>query len=369
MPNPETAVIELVLTGTSYSNTIGRQAPVTISSRGVTQLLARKRLLIDELGIRAEPATACCSTDTQICSIRPDGKFAAGLVTKIAWKQARQQQPQVEQISSRRVERQIARRLDEQTLNRIATSNTNLERKLRVPLKRRNIYPRRLQFATVRDRLRFTALQGRTVQLAAPSTLPPEPAQQLAVQVHESMLLNTAVNAIGGMTITDERAQELVKEVTGDVPEELKIKQDEDPWSITFDLMQPLRVEFEDDEVKIAIRGRKFVRGDQVVRQTTQIAASYRIQIQAGRARLVRQGEIEVTYPDKGEGERLSLTELRNKTFLINKFEGLFKPQLDGEGINLSDRWAKLKDLSLEFARAEAGWLSLGWSDSAASGS
>jgi hypothetical protein len=133
--------------------------------------------------------------------------------------------------------------------------------------------------------------------------------------------------------------------------------------------MQPLRVEFEDDEVKIAIRGRKFVRGDQVVRQTTQIAASYRIQIQAGRARLVRQGEIEVTYPDKGEGERLSLTELRNKTFLINKFEGLFKPQLDGEGINLSDRWAKLKDLSLEFARAEAGWLSLGWSDSAASGS
>jgi len=162
------------------------------------------------------------------------------------------------------------------------------------------------------------------------------------------------------MTVTDERAQELVKEATGEVPEELKIKQDEDPWSITFDLQQPLVVTFADQQIRIAIRGRRFVRGDQVNRQTTQIAATYLIKIEEGRARLIRQGEIDVTYPEK-EGERLSLTELRNKTFIINKFEGLFKPELGGDEVKVPERWQKLKDLVLVHASADQGWLSLGW--------
>ncbi len=196
--------------------------------------------------------------------------------------------------------------------------------------------------------------------MAAPSS-PPEVAEhQLVAQVHETTLLNTAVNAIGGLTVTDERAQQLVKEVTGEVPEELQLKQDEDPWAITFDLQRPLRIEFNKDQVVVALRARRFLRGDQELRQTTQIAATYQLGIQNGRARLTRVGDIEVTYPDK-DSERLSLTELRNKTFITNKFEGLFKKELGGEGIQLSDRWEKLRDLSLSYISTREGWLTMGW--------
>ena len=173
-------------------------------------------------------------------------------------------------------------------------------------------------------------------------------------------MLNTAVNAIGGMTVTDERAQELVKEITAEVPEELRIKQDEDPWAITLDLQRPLRIEFDDDKVVIAIRARRFLRGEQEVRKMTQIAATYQLSINNGRAQLRRVGGVEVTYPDK-EGDRLSLTELRNKTFMTNKFEGLFKQELGGEGIQLTDRWAKLREMSMKHISADDGWLTLGW--------
>ena len=174
------------------------------------------------------------------------------------------------------------------------------------------------------------------------------------------MVLNTALNAIGGLTVSDERAQQMVKDMTGEVPEQLQIKQDEDPWSITFDVQQPLSIEFDDDRVVIAIRGRRFARGDQEVRQLTQIAATYRVNIRDGRALLTRDGDVEVTYPGKTE-DRLSLTELRNKTFLTSKFEGVFKPELSGKGIQLADRWKNLGEMSLQHLSAQDGWLTMGW--------
>ncbi|MCA9168342.1 MAG: hypothetical protein KDB23_11760, partial [Planctomycetales bacterium] len=316
--------------------------------------------IIDPLGIRSEPACATCTTNSVIDSISAGDRIGSRMIERIAWKKAGQQKGQVEQISSRRAEQRIAQRMDEQSNERIGTTNYRWETELREPMRKRGNYPRAVSIWSSPDRLHLTAVQGQNSQLAAPTAPPAAPTDNLSVQVHQSLIANTAVNTIGGMTITDERAQELVMELTGDVPEELKIKQDEDPWSITFDLQQPVAVSFNDNQVRIAIRGRKFVRGNQVVRQTTQIAANYQLQIADGRVQLVRQGDIDVSYPDK-DGDRLSLTELRNKTFLTNKFEGLFKKELTGEGLKLPDQWANLKDLALGYAAADNGWLSLGW--------
>jgi hypothetical protein len=361
VPDSDSALIQLTLSGTTYSDTIGRQKPVTIYSRAVTQVLAQKLLVLDEVGVRAQPACAQCTTDSQICSIRPDGHFAEHLVQKIAWKKARQQQPQVERISSLRAADRIEAQMDQQVLQRIADSNTQLRQEVRKPLERRNLYPNRLHFWTTAHRLRMAAVQAARTQLASATAPPAMPEHDLTMQLHESLVLNSAANGLGGITITDERAQKLVEEATGSVPEGLQIKQDEDPWSITFDIAQPIRVEFQDDLVTIAIRGRRFVRGEQTVRQITQIAARYAVEIHNGRIRLVRQGEIDVTYPEKAADERLSLTELRNKTFLINKFDGLFKPELDAEGAKLPENWSRLKEMQLVYANSSQGWLSLGW--------
>ncbi len=89
VPCDEMAIVELQLSGVANSQTVGHQSPVRIYSHGVTQVFARKRLLIDRLGVRGEPAIAHCSTDNRISSIRSESAFASNLITKMAWKRAR----------------------------------------------------------------------------------------------------------------------------------------------------------------------------------------------------------------------------------------------------------------------------------------
>ena len=250
--------------------------------------------------------------------------------------------------------------MDEQAADLIAKSNQRLNTDLRQPLRRRNIYPRWVRLWTTKNRLNLRALQGQQVQLSASNVPPQTPEHSVVVQVHESLFLNSAVNAVGGFLMTDERAQDLVKEVTGEVPDELLINEDDDPWSITFDRLQPMKITFDDGRVTIAIRGRRFTRGDQVVRKNMQVAATYKLTSENGKARLVRDGDINVTYPGK-EGQRLSLLELRNKTFMTKKFEGLFKSQIDGEGLKLPERLRELEDLKLDYVSSADGWLTLGW--------
>jgi hypothetical protein len=360
IPCDETALIEIVMNGTTTSDTVGYRPPVKIYSDGVTQVFACKRLFIDDIGVRADPAYASCSTNTRIKCIGTSKRLGSQMIQRIAWKRAHAQKPQAERIAERLAERRVARQIDQQALDVIASGNGRLESKVRRPLRRRNLYPRRLRLWTTKQRLYLNALQGRRVQLAAATTPPDSPESGMVVQAHESFFQNTALTAIGGVLITDVRAQELVKEVTGEVPEQLQIKPDEDPWSITFDHIQPLTLGFDRDQVTISLRGRQFTRGGQVLRQVIQIAATYRIETVGGRVRLTRQGDIDVSYPGR-ENERLSLQDLGNKTFMAGKFEGLFKPEISGEGLELPERWQRLGDLSLDFVAAQDGWLSLGW--------
>lgn len=361
LPREDRAAIEVTLVGQSNTSTVGRQRPVRIFSRGVTQVLGRKRLFVDEAGVFGQPATAQCSTDNEIYSIRTDGQFASRLIQRVAWNQAAEQQGRAEQIAARRAEARVRRMMDTRGDETIHTSNSRLEKEVRHPLQRRNIFPRWVRFWSTDKRLYMRAWQGRRIQLAAASRPPAMPDHAVNIQVHESMVFNTAVNAMGGFLMTDVRARDLVKELTGEVPEELEIRQDEDPWSITFDRNQPLTVRFQDNQVVIAIRGRRFTGGGQEVTSVMQIAATYSIQASDGRVKLVRQGELDVTYPDKREGDRLSIAELTNKTFMTGKFEGLFKEEILGEGLDLPQRWKNLEDLRLEFTATDKGWLSLGW--------
>ena len=141
---------------------------------------------------------------------------------------------------------------------------------------------------------------------------PAVPPESLQIQVHETMVANTAISALGGLRVTDRRAASLVEELTGSVPDEFTVEED-DHWSITFDLNQPLRVLFDDNQVTIACQLRQLARGQQAVDRLTRIAATYAVAIQNDRILLTRVGDVSVTYPDIPEEQRLSVTELRDK--------------------------------------------------------
>src|SRR5690606_18078141 len=103
---------------------------------------------------------------------------------------------------------------------------------------------------------------------------------------------NAAEVILAGRTLTDERLAELVKETTGEVPEEPQITEDKDPWSITFSQDRPFSVIFDGQTVTMAIHARQFTRGDRVVGKPLLISARYKAEQQGLGARLVRDGEV-----------------------------------------------------------------------------
>ena len=363
VPHSEVAMIAIRMTGHTQTHTIGRQDPVAIFSRGVTSIDAHKLLLLEPDVIRTLAAEARCEADNQIYRIQSNRRFGAKLIEKIAWKRAAQQLPSAEREGAARAELRVERRFDEQVAGLVAKGNDTLQSKLRAPLERRGLIPHSARFSSTDSHLFAQATQAGAAQLGAMSPPPAiEVADDAVLQLHESMVNNTAELAFAGLTLTDRRAAELVEEMTGEVPEALQISDEKSPWSISFDWTQPLTVEFQaGNKLRLAIRGRKFTNGNSVLNKSMEIAADYDMQLSSTGIRLIRNGELSVTFPDRRDDTNLTVRDLGFQTLMREKFSSLFKPVIEGEGVELPERWRSRQNLRLHSLNSADGWLTLGW--------
>jgi hypothetical protein len=348
------AAMDILLNGSTVSDSVGYNGPVRIFSRGFTSVAAKKRLLLDDLGVSDRPASARCSTRTRIGNVE-----AGRLVKRIAMKRIQQTQPEAEAIASRRAAGRIAASVDNRSDDLLGDANAAFRDKFRLPLIRRGGFPQRLDFQTTDDALLVTMLQANRDQLAA-ATPPPALTGKfdLAVRMHESLVGNLSQAVLGGVTLTDESLAEMIQELTGKVPEELAVTQDSDPWSITFTSELPIQARFADQTVKILIRGKRFGRGDQEVRKLLEISATYAIERLPDRAKLVRQGDVQIEFVGR---QKLGASDIAMKSFMKTKFDGLFKPEIVSEGLALPERWQGMGKLQLQQLDCDQAWVALGW--------
>jgi hypothetical protein len=166
--------------------------------------------------------------------------------------------------------------------------------------------------------------------------------------------------ALGGYRLTDERLAEVWENLTGEVPEELQISEEKEPWSITFADHQPVAAMFGESTVRFAVRGRAFSRGDTELREPIEISAVYSLERTPTGAKLTRQDEVAVDYL-RSTG-RLNVRQVTFKTFLRRKFSAIFKESFVRDGLQLG---GSLEDRGkLQLARLESGkgWIALAWS-------
>lgn len=355
IPSQQNALVELIMNGHASSRNIGYNGPATICSIGSTTLCATKRVVINDQGLASYPAVAVASTDTTITDIQARRR----LVERIAWKRAYRSESEAEAIASRRAEARLQRRFDAQSAEALAEAQDNFYNRFRLPMRRRDIDPQ-LHFSSTHSDVALTALQMGRNRLGAPTPPPPPgPLHDLNVRVHESMVGNAAEVILAGRTLTDERLAELVKETTGEVPEELQITEDKDPWSITFSQDRPFSVIFDGQTVTMAIHARQFTRGDRVVGKPLLISARYKAEQQGLGARLVRDGEVVVEYVN--QRGRQSVQEVAYRAFMRRKFEALFKEEIVSEGLKPKGRLASVGTLALQRLEIDNGWMALSW--------
>ncbi len=350
------AHLRVRLTGAIHSTNVGFNRGVRIDSRGETQVLGTKSVRIDASGITAEGAQVQCSTHSTIDAIRA----RSCLIEKIAWKRAGRSKGSAERIGSQHAEQRVAEGMDERANEQLAPARRDFEEKFRNPLLRRDEFPQDLKLRTIGGLLKVVWLQANSGQLAAPNV--PAPIQgknDLVVQLHESFVSNFSRAMLGGVRLTDERLAELLEKNTGEVPEAVRPSGDKEPWAITFSSQEPLSVEFANNTIRFAIRGRVFELGERTVRNEVEMSAVYQFKKTPTGAHLVRQGRVTVKY--LGLNRRLSSDENIVRTVMRTKLNALFAPEFTTTGIPLPGRTESDAELHLERLATDNGWLDLAW--------
>lgn len=358
IPAVDAAILELELTGVNRSRNVGYNGPVTIHSQGYTNVYASKQVHIDADGFHAQPACARCSTNSTITDICARCK----LIEKAAWRRAGKQKGQVERVAAQHASAQVASRFNSEVKLALADIEEKYQEQFRKPLLRKGEFPQLLDISSTEEAILITATQANGAQLGSPTPAPEAAADvDVSVRVHESLAGNASEIVIGGITLTDERLAEILEERTGEVPEELQITEDKDPWAITFSRRQPVVVKIGDKTVKIAVRGSKFTRGDSDLVEPLEMSATYSLEQTASGSKLTRQGEVEVVFL-RWRGKQLGIRQIAFKTFMQKKFSALFKEEFVGEGIELPGQDGG-DDVKLNLAHMEAGngWIGLGW--------
>jgi len=357
------AYLDLHLTGNIHSQTVGYNGPAVIHASGNTQVDVHKPLWIDADGVTAGNARAWADTNTTFTGIGASSKHFRKLITKVATKRAYESKAQAEAVAAQHAEDRIEQRMNAQTADLISQGNRDLRVKLRAPLVRWGLYPQQIHFSSTPRFLQIESLTADSYQLAA--TLPPPPvpaansAPELFVQMHESLVNNAAATVLGGRTLDKEQVEKMLKRSTGKIPAELNDEDNRD-WSISFESEKPITLQFTDGGFKVVIRGTEFTNGENMY-PAMNIGASYKFVPNGKGIQADRQGELEIFPPDFKPGDQLSVPQQTLRRILERRFGKLFKPTLQGEGLELPGRWKQAGKLYVNQVLSEQGWLQLGW--------
>jgi hypothetical protein len=359
VPSEDDAVIETLLIGTASSRTVGYNGPATIHSSGTTQIRGLKRIVIDENGIHALPATATAATKTQITGIAAGGNIAQRVATNRVY----ESKSEAEQIAGQHAAVRARQRVDQQARSQLEKSQASFLEKFRNPLLRRRAFPEVLNFRTTQQSLFVTMLQANRNQLAAPSA-PPEidVLSDLAIRIHESWINNFAAATLSGATLKQEEVEAQMIDLRGSLPEQIKSDENRGPWAITLADTDPITVRFPEGGMKITIRGRRYKSGEDVFRGMN-VTAEYKIEQNGDSFVLRRQGELQLAPPDS-EGKTQSTRQVTLKTLLKRKFGKIFEPEIKSEGLILPGRWKDVGRLDPKQMVSKQGWLAMAWLES-----
>jgi hypothetical protein len=364
VPSPDRAAFDLVFDATNVANTRGSQGPVTVNSRGVTSLGARRRFFLDEYTATASPVQASASTDTTVTGMAINSRFGKRLIKKIASRKMAETMPQAEAIAEGRARDRLRRQFQEQTEPALAQFRDQFQTKVRGPLEAQGLYPEMLHMNTTDTTLAITARKATARQLAAASLPPAANAGNLiSARVHESAINNMLEEKLGGRVITQADVDRMARDGKAKMPESLGSDPDQKPWAVTFAKHRPVTVAVDDGRVKLMVRGDKFVSGDRSF-PGMDIWATYAIATSSQGLHLIREGDVQIYPPGfkPGGGEKLSMAETSLRRILQKRFDKLWKQVIDIPELPLQGELAAAGPLAMkQLVARKDGWVVAGW--------
>lgn len=357
VPNHQAGEVQVLMEGVINSKTQAFNSGVTVSTTGVTQVSANMPVFFVGAQFRSGRAEARCTTDNTVTDISSSSSYAYS----IAQQRVRDNEQSNEYRAARRSEGRVKSQLSNRVNKQLIEANNQMASDFFLPLSRRASSPSSLQYRSTDEMLFGAMVQATPSQLGASSS-PPEfdSPGDLKVQLHESWFENLGGSAAIGAMLTDVDLAETIKEWRGEVPEQLRVGPDTDPWNFTFVTQRPVIFKVIEGGFGVTLRGSQFTARRRVMNEPMNISAVYDIQKNGNGVKLVRRGDVKIEFPD--QGDRLPARYIALRKFWQSKFEGMFQSEYNDMGLELRGAWEKAGRLTLtDMASSDDGWLSLAY--------
>src|SRR5262245_7350091 len=210
VPDPSRGSIELVMTGATYSDTLGFRGIYQMRSETTIPFEVRKRIAVDARQIHICPATAAAIAESDIVRL---GTICKGcwLGKIVACCKAFNDQPLAEFITAERARCRLAERFDEDVYVELVRGHRALADLLDTA-RGLGLTPRPFDWSTTADHA-SVKITGPGPNQSRDSSAPPAPpkAADLAVAVHESLFEDRAERALGGKTYNVQETAEALQ--------------------------------------------------------------------------------------------------------------------------------------------------------------
>lgn len=373
-PSLSSANFDLLVSGTTSSNTSGQKSPAVIYTRGNHSFDINKSVYFDGQRISSGKANMNVNANNQTVGVSTKydripllGRFAR----KIALSKAQELKGQSEAIAARKLADQAIPRFDKEVNSKFAEANGNLESNLLQGLRNRGIAPESYSARSSESHIAVSSRTIRTATLSA-NNAPgiPITANGVSVQIHESAM-NAGIDSLqlsGRMTI-DEVLARVEEALTEFARKPISLRADSDSLDrdtdFDFDPADPIRVRLEEGRAVFLLRtGFYQIEKDRrIPRHSFEVPVE--IQLDGGKLLLISPNteskNIAKVIKPRSIEERASPRSIIQARAIAKKLiEGAFKEEVKVIDTNLDIKLGGGQNLplTLSYFQISDGWIS-----------
>ena len=371
IPDENQLNFEVQTNGHVQSDTVAKTKSFRIMNQGQANFQVYKQISVSANGIDASKKAYSTSNGKQLLvgiQSKVDNVPIFGKIARrVAAKKVREQSPESNQLFRRKVSQAAEARVEEEIAKGIQTVRQSANKNLLEPLIAMDLEPTPIQLATTESEIVIRyRLAGRD-QLAANTARPASNSQSMvAFQLHQS-LINNAIARLGlkGESFNNQELADHLQEVLG-ITNTAKPEGEQKEAQFKFAAHDPIRIDFEDNQIKIVINLDSLrVGGAAKPMRRLSITAAYAIQADGMQVRLT-QDTTGTRVTSRGKRLRIGdravvsavMKMLFESTYSINALPEQFRDRPQAQSLMISrlvihDGWLGVEMDDLLIAQAE----------------
>lgn len=371
LPDPSRANIDIVLRGQVYSQSVGKRPHVNVYANTTTPLEVRRRVIIDDKGIRSLRGPMFGDSRMEILDVN-SGYDIDWPARRIAREAVYRSQAEAEAESTSKTVCGVADRLAQDLAGPLSDASKGIGAGL-TRVKEAGLMLEQIDFNTTGSFLQ-ARLRIATPGQKPPAYVPPMPDDiDLGIRVHDSLVNEAARVVYGGRSFKLEEVSKFYEEVTlgflrdarKDVDQKDSLKTLEKllatfagkPTTITVAKDDPITVAFIDQGFTIDIHVATIQQAD-VTYAGSRVKATYAFENTRDGVLLVRKGAIRLTpLEPTGKQQKPTIALVTSQEIL---FSEVLKQRLILADVPMPDALAKVR-LMQPRVGARDGWIGLAW--------